>query len=64
VYTWNWLPAIGTAGGILVGVKEDNFEVISWEIFKYCVSVTIKDRKMVVYGDLPLSMGHHMMNSN
>jgi exonuclease III len=45
VYTWNWLPADGTAGGILVGVKEDSFEVISWEIFKYCVSVIIRDRK-------------------
>jgi hypothetical protein len=45
VYTWNWLPAIGTAGGILVGVKEDSFEVISWEIFKYCVSVILSDIK-------------------
>jgi hypothetical protein len=45
VYTWNWLPAIGTAGGILVGVKEDIFEIISWEIFKYYVSVIIRDRK-------------------
>jgi hypothetical protein len=42
---WNWLPAIGTAGGILVGVKEDSFEIISWEIFTYCVSDIIKDRK-------------------
>jgi hypothetical protein len=40
------LPAVGTAGGILVGVKEDSFEVISWEIFKYCVLVIIKDRKI------------------
>jgi hypothetical protein len=45
VYTWNWLPAVGTAGGILVGVKEDSFEVISWELFKYCVSVIIRDRR-------------------
>jgi hypothetical protein len=37
MYTWNWLPAVGTPGGIIVGVKEDSFEVISWEIFKYCV---------------------------
>jgi hypothetical protein len=29
-----------------VGVKEDSFEVITWEIFKYCVSVIIKDRKI------------------
>jgi hypothetical protein len=45
IYVWNWLPAVGTAGGILVGVKEDSFEVIYWEIFTYCMSVIIKDRK-------------------
>jgi hypothetical protein len=45
MYIWNWLPTVGTTGGILVGVKEDSFEVISWEIFKYCVLVIIRDRK-------------------
>jgi hypothetical protein len=39
------LPAVGTAGGILVGVRDRSFEIISWEIFKYCVAVIIKDKK-------------------
>jgi hypothetical protein len=45
MYNWNWLPAVGTGGGILVGVKENSFEIITWEIFKYYVSVIIKDRQ-------------------
>jgi hypothetical protein len=36
---------MGTAGGILVGVKDCSFEIFSWEIFKYCVFVIIKDKK-------------------
>jgi hypothetical protein len=45
VFNWNWLPAVGTAGGILVGVRDSSFEIVSWEIFKYCVAVIIKDKK-------------------
>jgi exonuclease III len=26
-FAWNWLPASGHSGGILLGVKEDTFEV-------------------------------------
>jgi hypothetical protein len=44
-FNWNWLPAVGTAGGILVGVRDSSFEVVSWEVFKYCVVVIIKDKK-------------------
>ena len=29
-FAWHHLPATGTAGGILVGVEQDVFEVISW----------------------------------
>jgi hypothetical protein len=61
---WNWLPAVGTAGGILVGVKEDSFEIISWEIFKYCVLVIIKDRKLRMYGDSFPFMVLLMKNTN
>jgi hypothetical protein len=29
---WNWVTAVGTTGGILVGIKEYLFEAISWDI--------------------------------
>ena len=31
-FVWNWLPAIGTAGGVLVGVKEDCFDILQCDI--------------------------------
>ena len=30
VFMWKWLPANRTAGGILVGINSDTFEVLSW----------------------------------
>jgi hypothetical protein len=44
-YVWNWLPAVGIAGGILMGVKECNFEIVSWDIFKFCISCIVKNKK-------------------
>jgi hypothetical protein len=48
---------VKTAGGILVGVSIDMFDVIKWDILSYCVSVHIKAKKdnvlwrvIVVYG--------------
>jgi hypothetical protein len=31
-FSWNHLPAAGSAGGILVGVNSDLFDIIAWEI--------------------------------
>ena len=31
-FSWNYLPATGTAGGILLGFKTSKFEVISLDI--------------------------------
>jgi hypothetical protein len=39
------LPAIGTAAGILVGIKADLLEVLSWEIKTFSVSVVGKNRR-------------------
>jgi hypothetical protein len=44
-FTWNWLPAVKTAGGILVGINIDFFDIIKWEILSFCVSVHIKAKK-------------------
>jgi hypothetical protein len=43
-YNWNWLPAKGTAGGILVGISSDMFEVCRWVIHTFSVSVLIKNK--------------------
>lgn len=43
-FEWNWLPASGTAGGILVGVDLDIFNIISWEILKFSVSIVMCNR--------------------
>jgi hypothetical protein len=43
-FVWNHLPAVGSAGGILVGVNGDMFEVISWEIKTFSVSVVLKNK--------------------
>jgi hypothetical protein len=39
------LPAVKTAGGILVGINIDFFDIIKWEILSFCVSVHIKAKK-------------------
>ncbi|XBH61752.1 hypothetical protein VPH35_116143 [Triticum aestivum] len=44
-FTWNWMPAIGTAGGILVGIKQDDFKIISVDILQFSVACLIKDKK-------------------
>ena len=56
-YFWNWLPAVGTAGGILVGINSDVFDVLSWSLHKFCVCCLITDKSanktwkfMAVYG--------------
>ena len=46
-----------TAGGIIVGFRDDLFEVVSRSCFKYCVFVVVADKRentiwqlVVVYG--------------
>jgi hypothetical protein len=43
-FAWNWLPAKNTAGGILVGISNDMFDVYKWEIHSYSISVLIKNK--------------------
>jgi hypothetical protein len=57
MFDWKDLPAVGSAGGIVVGVDLDFFEVISWQVLKFSVSVVVrlkaKDtiiRNVTVYG--------------
>ena len=39
---WNWLPVVGTAGGVLVGVKEDMFDITQCDIHTFCISCILK----------------------
>jgi hypothetical protein len=47
-FTWNHLPAIGTDGGIFVGVNCDLFEIVSWEIKQFSVIIVIKTKSMIL----------------
>jgi len=56
-FTWNWLPATGTAGGILVGFREDKVEIIGWQNYKFCSTAVVRNindkfvwKLCVVYG--------------
>jgi exonuclease III len=56
-YTWNFLPARGTIGGILLGVRDESFLVSNVSILKSSVRCLLVDTKkiftwkvVVVYG--------------
>lgn len=56
-FAWNFLPAVGTAGGILIGVREDLYNVVVGDKLQFSLAVMITDRKsnfvwklIVVYG--------------
>jgi hypothetical protein len=43
-YRWNWLPAKGTTGGILVGINNDLFDICRCVIHTFSVSVLLKNK--------------------
>ena len=44
-YSWTWLPFVGTAGGILVGVNGDMFEILNTDNHEYCISCLLKNKR-------------------
>ena len=42
MFSWMDLPAIGTAGGLLLGVDTDVFYVLTWEVRDFSISCTLK----------------------
>lgn len=40
-YNWHHLPAVGTSGGILVGVDQDVFDIVNWSSLNYSVSCNV-----------------------
>lgn len=56
-FVWEWIPAHGHSGGILIGVKDDILQVEEWHKHTYSVGVTMRNRRtnlrwrmVVVYG--------------
>ena len=43
-FVWQWLPTNGRSGGILMGVKEEKFEVEDMDRGEFFLSMTITDR--------------------
>ncbi|XP_051185446.1 uncharacterized protein [Lolium perenne] len=44
-FAWNWLPAEGHSGGMLLGFCDDCFEVGAWRQGTFFISVTVLQRK-------------------
>ena len=56
-FAWNWLPANGLSGGLLLGFRDDCFEVGEWKKGIFFLSTTFLQRKcrtkwcfILVYG--------------
>ena len=56
-FVWHWLPANGHSGGILLGVKDDTFEVDDMDRGEFFVSMSLTHRRsnlkwevIIVYG--------------
>jgi hypothetical protein len=65
---WKFIPARGTAGGILVGFRNLIFKVVSWELSQYCATTIVKNleddftwRLVVVYGSPYEELKEHCM---
>jgi hypothetical protein len=44
-FCWNWLPAKGSAGGVLIGVDCNVFEVKSWVIKDYIIKCDVFNKR-------------------
>jgi hypothetical protein len=58
---WHYVPAKGTAGGILVGLKRASFSMLSCQEFKFGTTIMVKNnldnltwRPVVLYPPPPL----------
>jgi hypothetical protein len=44
-FCWNWLPSFGSAGGILMGVNMDLFDVENWIIREFLISCVFVSKR-------------------
>jgi exonuclease III len=40
-FVWNWLPVVGHSGGMLLGFRDDKFEVGEWMKGTFFISATV-----------------------
>uniref|UniRef100_A0A453DCA3 Uncharacterized protein n=1 Tax=Aegilops tauschii subsp. strangulata TaxID=200361 RepID=A0A453DCA3_AEGTS len=45
-FAWQWLPATGQSGGILLGVWEDAFSVEDMDRGEFFLSMSVTDRRV------------------
>jgi hypothetical protein len=45
-FTWHWLPSIGKSGGILCGIRKENFDIIKVEEKEFLVEVEVFDKSL------------------
>jgi hypothetical protein len=50
-FVWKFLPANGTASGILVVLDDKKFEVIAWKIGTYSVGEFLRTVMTSLFGD-------------
>lgn len=44
-FLWNWVPYIGTAGGILLGYDDNLYEGSNWIVGKYSLGCSLRNRQ-------------------
>jgi hypothetical protein len=44
-FSWNFLPACGTAGGVLVGLRKSKFNILRSDIKQFCISAFISNSR-------------------
>ena len=50
-FSWQWTPARGHSGGILLGIKEDILQIENWETDDFYVGATIRHRLLNIRWD-------------
>jgi hypothetical protein len=55
--SWNWIPSVGRAGGILGGFKVSRFDIIDTVMGRYCIKVSLQDLKLHKRWNLVLVYG-------
>ena len=56
-FSWDWARPRGRDGGVLVGIKNDNFDILSVEIGVYFVKPLLFNKKVNLSGSSSLCMG-------
>jgi hypothetical protein len=63
-FRWVWKPAVGHSGGILVGIKEETYELEESELGEYFISMVLRSRLSNVRWELITVYGPAQYNSS